>query len=254
MAQKRRYKKKSNKNSKIDIVVISLIVFSILLAVLIYTKSGIVGLKLNEILGGMFGIIQYIIPIGIFAVAIKLVTNEEKDLTAKLVQYTIFIISLSVLCSVVQISAGELQSNKEMSEVMKDAYTLGSQSKGGGAIGALAAIPIAKLLGDIGAIIFCIGIAGIFLVFTFGISMSEIIQNIVDYLNERKEERHEEKLRRSKEPKEQATETSRERKRREKQERMAQKNEKMPTNEQIRINFGGRIVDNIDEKPRIKEV
>ena len=56
MAKKRRYKTKA-KASKIDIAVITLIIVSILLAVLIYTKSGVVGLKLNEILGGMFGLI-----------------------------------------------------------------------------------------------------------------------------------------------------------------------------------------------------
>ena len=61
--------------------------------------------------------------------------------------------SLSVLFSVIQISSGELQSSKELSEVVKDAYYLGEQSKGGGAIGAVAAVPLAKLLGDIGAVI-----------------------------------------------------------------------------------------------------
>lgn len=50
MAKKRRYKKKKKTASKLDVAVITLIVLSILLAVLIYTKSGIVGLKLNEIL------------------------------------------------------------------------------------------------------------------------------------------------------------------------------------------------------------
>lgn len=47
--KKRRYKKKKEA-SKIDIVVVSLIILSILLAVLIYTKSGVVGVKLSEIL------------------------------------------------------------------------------------------------------------------------------------------------------------------------------------------------------------
>ncbi len=50
MPKKRRYKKRKKTTSKLDIAVITLIVFSILLAVLIYTKSGIIGLKLNQIL------------------------------------------------------------------------------------------------------------------------------------------------------------------------------------------------------------
>ena len=62
---KRRYTKKKKTASKMDITVVVLIVISILLAVLIYTKSGVVGSKLNEILGGMIGIMQYVLPIGI---------------------------------------------------------------------------------------------------------------------------------------------------------------------------------------------
>jgi|GEM_PF-7043534 len=122
MANKKRYKKKKNIASKSDLVVVSLIVLSILLAVLIYTKSGVVGLKLNEILGGMFGIIQYILPIGIFIIAIKIACDGREELTPKLIQYGVIIVSLSIVISVIQISSGELQSTKELSEVVKDAY------------------------------------------------------------------------------------------------------------------------------------
>ena len=73
---KRRTKRKNNKKAKkrasnIDLAIVALIILSILLCVLIYGKSGIVGIKLNEILGGMMGIIKYILPIGTFAVGIK---------------------------------------------------------------------------------------------------------------------------------------------------------------------------------------
>lgn len=51
MAKKRRYKKNSQKKAKkIDVVVIVLIMLSILLGVLIYTKSGYLGNSLNQIL------------------------------------------------------------------------------------------------------------------------------------------------------------------------------------------------------------
>ena len=72
MAKKRRYKKRKKTASKLDVTIITLIVLSILLAVLIYTKSGVIGLKLNEILGGMMGLMQYVLPIGIFIIAIKI--------------------------------------------------------------------------------------------------------------------------------------------------------------------------------------
>ena len=129
MAGKRRYKKTRNKASKVDVVVITLIIFSILLAVLIYTKSGVVGNKLNEILGGMLGVIQYVLPIGIFAIAIKIASENSQDLTAKLIQYGILLVCLSIAFSVFQFAGDDLQNNKELSEVVKDAYFLGSQRK-----------------------------------------------------------------------------------------------------------------------------
>ena len=130
------------------------------------------------------GIMQYVLPIGSFAIAIKLACDGKEEVTSKLVQYGVAIICLSIVFSVFQISAGELQSQKELSELVKDAYYLGSQDKGGGAIGAVAAVPLAKLLGDIGAVIFCIGIAVILLVFTFGINLSEIINTLLDKIED----------------------------------------------------------------------
>ena len=186
MAKKRRYKKKRSTASKADMTVVVMIIVSILLAVLIYTKSGVIGVKLNEILGGMLGIVQYVLPIGIFVIAIKLASEGSEELKAKLIQYGILLVSLCIVFSVFQISSGELQNNKELSEVVKDAYTLGSQSKGGGAIGACGAVPLNKLLGDIGAIILCLGIAFVLIVFTFGINMSEIINKMVEGAEERK--------------------------------------------------------------------
>ena len=253
MAKKRRYKKKKKTASKADVTVITLIVLSILLAVLVYTKSGVVGLKLNEILGGMFGIMQYVLPIGIFALGIKLASEENEDLTPKLIQYTITIVSLSVMFSVLQISSGELTISKELSETVKDAYFLGSQSKGGGAIGAVAAVPLEKLLGEIGAIIFCIGLAVILVVFTFGINMSEIINVILDRIEEKREERKEERkasiAQREKNEKENPAERrKREREERRKQRELEKQESMAQMEDQIKINFGGNIVDNGGQK------
>ena len=253
MAKKRRYKKKKKTASKADVTVITLIVLSILLAVLVYTKSGVIGLKLNEILGGMFGIMQYVLPIGIFALGIKLASEENEDLTPKLIQYTITIVSLSVMFSVLQISSGELIISKELSETVKDAYFLGSQSKGGGAIGAVAAVPLEKLLGEIGAIIFCIGLAIILVVFTFGINMSEIINTIIDRIEEKREERKEERKASIAQREKNEKENPAERRKREKEDRRKQreleKQESMAQMEdQIKINFGGNIVDNGGQK------
>lgn len=53
--KKRRYKKKKKTASNLDIAVVTLIVLSILLAVLIYTKSGVIGIKLSEVLRRLDG-------------------------------------------------------------------------------------------------------------------------------------------------------------------------------------------------------
>lgn len=259
MAKKRRYKKKKKTASKLDVTVIALIAASVLLAVLIYTKSGVIGSKLNEILGGMLGIVQYVLPIGIFALAIKLACDGNEEITSKMIKYIVAIVSISVMFSVFQVSSGELSYTKELSETVKDAYFLGSQSKGGGAIGAVGAVPLEKLLGQVGAVIFCIGVAGILIVFTFGINLSEIINLFVERMRERREaqleERLEERENYNKEKINRVKETVAQRRKREKEEKrlkaqMAQleMDNDQPTEEQIKINFGGRIVDNIDEK------
>ena len=253
MAKKRRYKKRKKTASRADVTVIVLIVLSILLAVLVYTKSGVIGLKLNEILGGMLGIMQYVLPIGIFAIGIKLASEGNEELTSKLIQYTITIVSLSVMFSVFQISSGNLVISKELSETVKDAYFLGSQSKGGGAVGAVAAVPLVKLLGEIGAVIFCIGIAVILIVFTFGINMSEIINMIIEKMEERKEQRLEEKEEINKQREKSIKETPAQRRKREREERRKQREIEIQENdsqmeEQIKINFGGNIVDNAPQK------
>ena len=262
MAKKRRYKKRKKTASRLDVAVVTLIVLSILLAVLIYTKSGTVGIKLNEVLGGIMGIMQYVLPIGGIAIAIKLASDGREEITSKLVQYGVAIVALAIVFSVFQISAGELDSSKEMSEVVKDAYYYGTQGQGGGAIGAVGGVILAKLLGNVGAVIFCIGIAVILLVFTFGINLSDMINMFMDKIEEKREERFERKEELAKErEKEEEQETPSQRRKRLREERKAnqelaklEKQEKHdPMDNQIKINFGGRIVESGDEKPGLKK-
>ena len=261
--RKKNSKKKSKKTaSKLDLAVITIMMFSILLGVLIYTKSGVVGVKLNDILGGIFGIMQYVLPVGGIAISIKLASEGSETLNSKMLQYFVCIISISIALSVMQISAGELQSGKELSEVVKDAYALGEQSKGGGAIGAVAAVPLAKLLGDIGAVIFCLGIAVILFVFTFGINLSEFISMIIEKLDDKREERilakeNEEKRNKKAEmleKKKQAREEKMQERARIKAEKiaMAEKNKDLMDN-QIKINFGGRILTEEDNPRGLKK-
>ena len=257
MAKKRRYKKRKKTASRLDVAVVTLIVLSILLAVLIYTKSGTIGIKLNEILGGIMGIMQYVLPIGGLAIAIKLASDGREEITSKLVQYGIAIISLSIVFSVFQISSGELDSSKEMSEVVKDAYYYGSQGHGGGAIGAVGGVILAKLLGNVGAVIFCIGIAVILLVFTFGINLSDMINMFMDKIEEKREERFERKEDLTKEQEETPSQRRKrlreERKVKQELAKLERQEKQEPMDNQIKINFGGRIVEAQDEKLGLKK-
>lgn len=248
---KRKYKKRKTKKtaSKIDLAVVGLMILSILLGVLIYTKSGVIGVTLSEILGGMMGVIRYVLPIGIFAIAIKIACADNEYMTSKLVQYAIFLISIAVLMGTFQMAGGELNSSKELGEIVKDAYNIGATGKGGGALGAILAVPFVKLLGEIGAIILCIGIATMLLVFTFGINLSEIIQNIVEKSQDKREERLEQKQKEKEEMLKNRL-SLKEEKRKLKTERELEKSKmsKEEQEEQIRINFGGRIVDTEEKK------
>ena len=49
------------------------------------------------------GIMQYVLPLGIFAISIKLACEGKETITSKLVQYGIFLISLSIVFSIIQI-------------------------------------------------------------------------------------------------------------------------------------------------------
>ena len=262
---KKKTKKKTNKKAKkrasnMDLAVVAIIILSILLCVLIYGNSGIVGVKLNEILGGMMGIIKYILPIGTFLIGIKLALDDDEYLTSKLTQYTVLLISVAVLMSAWQINSGEMSiSNKTMQTVVKEAYNLGTQDIGGGALGVILAMPLSKLLSPIGAIILCVGVVIMLAVFTFGINISEIINNFVEKTEENREEKYEKRQQLREEQKKARMEAKQEsmenrKKAKELQKEQARREalEEEDVGEQIKINFGGRILEEDDKKGRKK--
>ena len=262
---KKKTKKKTNKKAKkrasnMDLAVVAIIILSILLCVLIYGNSGIVGVKLNEILGGMMGIIKYILPIGTFLIGIKLALDDDEYLTSKLTQYTVLLISVAVLMSAWQINSGEMSiSNKTMQTVVKEAYNLGTQDIGGGALGVILAMPLSKLLSPIGAIILCIGVVIMLAVFTFGINISEIINNFVEKTEENREEKYErrqqlreEQKKARMEAKQESIENRKKTKELQKEQARREALEEEDVGEQIKINFGGRILEEDDKKGRKK--
>ena len=248
MAKRGRKKKSKAKVNNIDIAVVGMIVISILLAVLIYTKSGFLGETLSPALGGIMGFIKYIIPVGTFIIGIYLACNKEKGyVLSKMMLYLVFLLCIAVLLSVFQISAGNIGITNDMNKNLDAAYKLGTQDIGGGIIGTIIAIPLINLLGSLGTIILAIGIAIISLTFIFRIKSAEIISNIVENIEEKREIKREEKERIRKSDKKQhlydieeekpRKETAREKRLREKEE--AKKKAMEIDENQLSINLSG---------------
>ena len=232
MAKKgRRTKSRSKSKNKLDInvAVVFMLLISILLAILIYTKSGYIGEHLSPILGGVMGAIKYIIPVGTFLIAIYMTTEDKDYLISKLVQYGIFLICIATILSVFQFSNGNINLNSEFSDVVQKGYELGEINNGGGAIGTALAHVLIGLLGEIGTVILCIGIAAILLVFMFGIKPAEMI---AEFVESRRENREDRKIERQ-EAKETIAENSREKKETKRERRLREKEEQRREAEQL---------------------
>ena len=194
---KRRSKSRGKRAQKqsTDLGLIITIILSILLTVLIYTESGYIGIILSDFFGGMFGIIKYVVPIGAFAVSIKKACKDDDEyISAKILKYTVLLIFVAVILSVYEICNGEINIEQNISDVVKDAYALGENNIGGGALGTVAAVPLFKLLGKVGTIILSAGISVILFAVTFGIDISEMIRNWIQSGVENRKEKQEEKM------------------------------------------------------------
>lgn len=244
------------KKNKIDInvAVVFMILISILLAILIYTKSGYIGEHLSPILGGIMGAIKYIIPIGTFLIAIYMTTEDKEYLISKLIQYAIFLICVSTMLSVFQFSNGNLNINNEFQLVVEKGYELGEMNNGGGAIGTAIAYGLIGLLGEIGTVILCVGIGAILLVFIFGIKPAEMIAELIETRRENREERRTEKeeikASRIKAEPEEKRETKKERRLREKEE---QRREAEELAEQLTINLNDDSEEDRKKNKKLKK-
>ena len=187
MSRGKRSKKKNR--TMLDLQVVTLIIASILLTILIYTKAGYIGQTLSPILGGIMGWIKYIIPVGTFAIAIFLACDEDKDnFMKKILQYAVFLLCITTIITVIQISQGKLSTANGFEEAIKQAYYNGSKNIGGGAVGAICAIGLINLVGKIGTVIIAIGIAIIDSIFLFGLKPAELLKEYIETRNEKKQE------------------------------------------------------------------
>ena len=184
-------RKKKKESISTELVVAILIIISILLAVLIFTKSGYIGENLSPMLGGLVGFMKYIIPVGTFAMAISIAYKNGEYMNKKLMQYAGFILCICVILCIIQIFNGNLDENSEFWDFVGEAYNLGETNQGGGAVGAIIALPLIKLLGEIGAIILNSAVAIVLLAFMFGIKPTEIVVGISESLKEKVKKKNE---------------------------------------------------------------
>ena len=197
MGRKKKKNVNNNKNNRkktginIDLAVIILFVVSILLFVLIYGEKGAIGEILSPALGGIIGFIKYLIPVGFMILAVCIAKDDRSYITSKLVQYAILLSCIAATMSIYQISKGVINIDLEFADIVEVAYDLGVKNIGGGTVGAVIAYPLIKLLGMFGAAITTAGIVAVLCVFTFGLHPSEIMLDIMDEMNARREERDE---------------------------------------------------------------
>ena len=178
-------KKKAKQNAYVHAIVI--MIFSILLGVLIYIKSGYIGEHLSPTLGGLIGWIKYLVPIGTFFIGISLIKNKKEYVMPKILQYSVIILCLCAFMTSIQLTNKQLNINNDFSKIVSEAYDLGAEDKGGGVAGVLVAVPMTKMLGTIGTNVVLIGVSLILAIFTFGINPAEIAEKISDRIHETRE-------------------------------------------------------------------
>ncbi len=194
MAKKKRVtrKKKAKQDAYVHAIVI--MIFSILLAVLIYIQSGYIGEHLSPMLGGIMGWIKYLVPVGTFIIGITLIKEKREFVMPKIIQYLVIILCICAFMTSLQLSGENkvLDINDEFSEIVSEGYDLGTENKGGGVLGVLVAVPLTKLLGTIGANVVLVGVAILLIIFTFGIKPAELVDKFSTKLQEAREYEEEE--------------------------------------------------------------
>lgn len=239
MAKRGRKKKRDNAN----ISIITMVIFSVLLGVLIYNQSGIMGQQISSILSGVMGFIKYIVPIGTFLIAIYKLCNKKEDAYIKLFQYALLLVCVAIFMHIVYLPKDVEQFSNGFLDTVTRAYEQGkTDDKVGGVIGTIGAIPLTKLLGKVGASILVLGVELILIILIFNINPIEEIRVRLAEREERKlaEEKERIKEERKKptvmkvEENEDKKETRREKRLREKEE---QRRAALELDDQITINL-----------------
>ena len=152
-------RKKKKQKSNLDLQVAILFIASIVLAILIYGKPGVIGQNVIPQLENAIGWIQYFVPIAIFTIAVHLACEEDKrTLGIKILQYLTLTVAVTIIITVFNGDTGT--------------------------IGKSITNSLVNLVGRASSVILSLGVIVILSIFMYGIKPAEIVREIVE---ERKE-------------------------------------------------------------------
>ncbi len=158
--------------------------------------------KINELLGGLFGIFSYILPIGLIALGVYLIYGRKRaftraEITLIVTGIILFVIGIQIIGSP---DIKDVEYGKYIGETFKNRTS-------GGAVSAVLAYPLIALLSAPGTLIMIIASEVVIIVKYTGISIaetskkvhenisnSEVIANVKEKIEYRREERKREKL------------------------------------------------------------
>ena len=193
MAKRGRKRKKQSiqkkKQVNTSIVVALMMVASILLAVLIYSKSGFIGENLSPYLGGIMGYIKYILPIGVFIIAIYIGYQGETAWSKKIIEFSVMLLCISIILNVFEINQGKVViEGRSFQNVLDQFFDLGSEGIGGGSVGAIFTSPLIELFGNVGTVVACFGGIIALVIAMFGIDIVNRLSDTIAEATEKKRE------------------------------------------------------------------
>lgn len=186
--RKKRSTKKSTKNNlEKELKFVFGLILGILFTVIIYGKSGVLNKEFEPILSGILGPIKYILPIGILYFTLSDVVKEEAETNSRLKIFMLVILLLCSLLTIYNISKFKINTNLPFDVLVRECFNLGKRGHGGGAVGALIAVPAIKMLGTTGASIVIIFASILLGLLSLGASTIDYFKELNANLSERKQ-------------------------------------------------------------------
>lgn len=186
--RKKRSTKKSTKNNlEKELKFVFGLILGILFTVIIYGKSGVLNKEFEPILSGILGPIKYILPIGILYFTLSDVVKEEAETNSRLKLFMLVILLLCSLLMIYNISKFKINVNLPFDVLVRECFNLGKRGHGGGAVGALIAVPAIKMLGTTGASIVIVFASILLGLLSLGASTIDYFKELNTNLSERKQ-------------------------------------------------------------------